>query len=58
MPGASQIPGLVAAYWAVDRSSGKVVTFAIFDNEESLNASEEAVRELRERSVAEGAARS
>ncbi len=53
VPGASQIPGLVAAYWAVDRSSGKGVTFAVFDSEESLNASEEAVRELRERSVAE-----
>jgi hypothetical protein len=34
------------------------VTFAIFDTEESLNASEQAVRELRERSVAEAGARS
>ena len=53
VPGAKQIPGLVAAYWAVDRTSGKGVTFAVFDSEESLNASEEAVRDLRERSVAE-----
>ena len=53
VPGASQIPGVVAAYWAVDRASGKVVTFAVFDTEEALKASEEQVRELRERSVAE-----
>jgi len=53
VPGAKQIPGLVAAYWAVDQNSGKGVTFSVFDSEESLNASEEAVRELRERSVAE-----
>jgi hypothetical protein len=53
VPGASQIPGLKAAYWAVDRTSGKGVTFAVFETEEALNASEEQVRELRERSVAE-----
>ena len=29
------------------------MTFAVFETEEALNASEEAVRELRERSVAE-----
>jgi hypothetical protein len=56
LPGAKQIPGLVAAYWALDRSSGKGVTFAIFDSEETLNASEETVRDLRERSVAEAGA--
>jgi hypothetical protein len=56
VPGAKQIPGLVAAYWALDRSSGKGVTFAIFDSEETLNASEETVRDLRERSVAEAGA--
>jgi hypothetical protein len=53
VPGAKQIPGLVAGYWAADRSSGKVVTFAVFETEEALKASEEQVRELRERSVAE-----
>jgi hypothetical protein len=53
VPGARQIPGLVAAYWAVDRSTGKGVTFAVYDTEESLKASEEVVRDLRERSVAE-----
>jgi rubrerythrin len=53
VPGAKQLPGLVAAYWAVDRATGKGVTFAIFDTEDSLNASEDMVRELRERSVAE-----
>jgi hypothetical protein len=53
VPGAKQLPGLVAAYWAVDRSSGKGVTFTVYDTEESLTASEDAVRELRERSVAE-----
>jgi hypothetical protein len=41
---------------ALDRSSGKGVTFAIFDSEETLNASEETVRDLRERSVAEAGA--
>ncbi len=53
VPGARQIPGLVAAYWAVDRSTGKGVTFTVYDTEESLKASEEVVRDLRERSVAE-----
>jgi len=53
VPGAGQIPGLKAAYWAVDRSSGKGVTFAVFETEEALKASEEQVRQLRERSVAE-----
>jgi hypothetical protein len=52
VPGIKEIPGVVAAYWAADRSSGKLVTFAVFDTEESLNASEEQVRQLRERSVA------
>jgi len=53
VPGARQLPGLVAAYWAVDQETGKGVTFSIFDSEESLRASEEVVRDLRERSVAE-----
>ena len=53
VPGAGQIPGLKAAYWAVDRSSGKGVTLAVFETEEALKASEEQVRQLRERSVAE-----
>jgi len=53
VPGARQLPGLVAAYWAVDQETGKGVTFAIFDSEESLRASEDLVRDLRERSVAE-----
>jgi len=56
MPGAKQIPGLVAAYWALDRSSGKAVTFTVYDSEESLKASEDVVRELRDRSVAEAGA--
>jgi hypothetical protein len=29
MPAARQVPGLVAAYWALDRSSGKGMTFAL-----------------------------
>ena len=53
VPGAKQLPGLVAAYWGLDQATGKGVTFALFDTEESLRATEETVRELRERSVAE-----
>jgi hypothetical protein len=53
VPGARQIPGLSAAYWALDRSSGKAVTLTIYDTEDSLKASEQVARELRERSVAE-----
>jgi hypothetical protein len=56
VPGAKEIPGLVAGYWALDRSSGKGVTFTVYDSEESLKASEDMVRELRERSVAEAGA--
>jgi hypothetical protein len=53
VPAAKQIPGLVAAYWAIDRQSGKGVTFAIFDSEESIRASEETARQVREAAVAE-----
>jgi hypothetical protein len=53
VPGAKELPGLVAAYWAVDRASGHGLTFAVFDTEENLNATEERVHELRERSVNE-----
>ncbi len=53
VPGAKQIPGLVAGYWGIDRSTGKAVTLTIYDSEDSLKASEEVARELRERSVAE-----
>ena len=57
VPAAKQIPGIVAAYWALDRSSGKGVTFAIFDTEESLRASEETARQIREAAVKELGAR-
>jgi hypothetical protein len=52
MPAVRQIPGVTAAYWALDRATGKGITFAIFDSEESLRASEETVRQIRERAVA------
>lgn len=53
VPGAKQIPGLVAAYWCMDRSAGKGITLTVYESEDSLKASEEIARELRERSVAE-----
>lgn len=56
VPGAKQLRGLVTAYWALDRSTGKGVTFSVYDSEESLNASEEIVRQLRDTSVAEAGA--
>ncbi|SRR6266496_3673262 len=53
LPGAKEIPGLVTGYWGLDRSSGKGVAFTVYESEESLKASEDMVRDLRERSAAE-----
>ena len=53
VPGAKQLLGLVAAYWAVDQESGEGVTFSIFDSRESLEATEEQVKQLREGAVHE-----
>jgi hypothetical protein len=57
IPGARQIPGLVSGYWALDRSKGKGVSFTVYDSEESLKASEEPVRQLREKAVAAAGAK-
>jgi hypothetical protein len=57
VPGAKGIPGLLSGYWALDRDTGKAVTFTVYDSEESLKASEPTVRLLREKAVADAGAK-
>ena len=52
IPAARGVPGLVNAYWAFERASGKGVVFAVYESEDALRASEEQVRQLREAGVA------
>ena len=47
MPGAREIPGLVAGYWLAN-DEGRVVGLALFESEEAIVASREAVRRIRE----------
>ena len=54
LPRAKRIPGLVATSWGLDSSTGKAVTFTVYDSEESLKASEGVVRQIRERSAEVG----
>ena len=51
LPRAKQIPGLVSTSWGLDRSTGKAVTFTIYDSQEALENSEGVVRQIRERSA-------
>jgi hypothetical protein len=54
LPKAKRIPGLVSTSWGLDRSTGKAVTFTVYDSEESLKSSAEVVRQIRDRSAEVG----
>jgi heme-degrading monooxygenase HmoA len=42
-----QLDGATAAYFLLDRSSGKALTITLWESEEALRASEEAANQLR-----------
>jgi heme-degrading monooxygenase HmoA len=44
-PRIAEDPGLVAAYWLVDRSAGKGLIVTLWDSEAAMRASEQARRE-------------
>jgi heme-degrading monooxygenase HmoA len=44
-PRIAEDPGLVAAYWLVDRSAGKGLIVTLWESEVSMRASEQARRE-------------
>jgi heme-degrading monooxygenase HmoA len=44
-PRIAEDPGLVAAYWLVDRSAGKGLIVTLWESEASMRASEQARRE-------------
>ncbi len=52
MPAIKQIPGLISAEWGLDRSTGKAVAWTVFESEEALRASDETVRQIREKASA------
>ena len=44
-PRIAEDPGLVAAYWLVDRSAGKGLIVTLWESEAAMHASEQARRE-------------
>jgi hypothetical protein len=50
IPAARSIEGFKGGYWLADRSTGKVLSVALWDSEDALRDSEPQLRELRERS--------
>ena len=51
IPSVSQFAGFQGGFWLLDRSSGKGVGVTLFDTPASLKASDEAARQVRERSA-------
>ena len=41
-PSVQQDPGLIAAYWLVDRAGGKGLIITMWDSEEAMRASEQS----------------
>jgi hypothetical protein len=51
IPTVSQFAGFQGGFWLLDRSSGKGIGVTLFDTSESVQASDDAARQLRERSA-------
>ena len=47
LPAARQLDGFQGMFGAVDRASGKVMTFTLWESEEAMRASEEAANRMR-----------
>lgn len=43
-------PGFKGAYWLCDRSSGKLMVFTLWESEQAVQASEDAMKQAREQS--------
>jgi hypothetical protein len=52
-PAIKQVPGLISGHWGLDRSTGKAAVWTVFESEEALRASEETVRQIREKTAAD-----
>jgi hypothetical protein len=51
IPGVTQFAGFQGGFWLLDRGTGKGVGVTLFDTAESLHATDDTARQLRERSV-------
>lgn len=52
----SPAPGFKGAYWLCDRDAGKLMVFTLWESEQAMRASEEAVKQAREQSPDKGGA--
>jgi heme-degrading monooxygenase HmoA len=43
-------PGFKGAYWLCDRPSGKLMVFTLWESEQAMQASEDAMKQAREQS--------
>jgi heme-degrading monooxygenase HmoA len=46
----SPASGFKGAYWLADRDAGKLMVFTLWENEQAMRASEDAVKQAREQS--------
>ena len=50
----SPASGFKGAYWLCDRDAGKLMVFTLWESEQAMKASEEAVKQAREQSPEKG----
>ena len=50
----SPASGFKGAYWLCDRDAGKLMVFTLWESEQAMRASEEAVKQAREQSPEKG----
>ena len=50
----SPATGFKGAYWLCDRGAGKLMVFTLWESEQAMKASEEAVKQAREQSPEKG----
>ena len=58
VPSATQQPGIIAAYWLVDRASGRGLAVTIWESEDAMLASESVAREAARKEQQDGAVES
>jgi hypothetical protein len=51
IPTVTQFAGFQGGFWLLDRSSGKGIGVTLFDTSENVQVSDDAARQLRERSA-------
>ena len=54
IPRLRQMDGFKEAYWLLDRQGGKMIAITLWESEEALQASEQAVADLRSQAVSTG----